>query len=156
MHSITNSWLIPGGLSLSKDKDRIHYGCESHEQDPYEIDFDASHLSWYKQTVEKRHQDTVYSVHIKTCSTERIYFLSNTIERYHSVFMKLFQLVVSRKLLWRNLEKSCTRKDICHLNFFQRYHLKIIGWKNCIQKLLKTPNKFNQNQKRNFQERRNL
>ena len=50
---------------MSKDKDRVHYGCESHEQDPYEIDLDASHLSWYKQTMEKRHQDTVFSVHIK-------------------------------------------------------------------------------------------
>ena len=78
-------------------------------------------------------------------------------DRTQSFFTKHSQLIVSRKLLWWNLEKSFTRKYICHLGLLQRFPSKIIGWKNWIQKLLeaaKTPNESNQNQKPNYQERR--
>ena len=60
------------------------------------------------------------------------------------------QLIVSRKLLWWNLEKSYTRKYMCHLDHHRRFPSKIIGWKNWIQKSLeaaKIPNESNQNQK---------
>ena len=55
------------------------------------------------------------------------------------------QLIVSRKLLWWNLEKSCTRNYMYHLE-----------WNNWIQKSLeaaKTPNEPNQNPKPIYQER---
>ena len=64
------------------------------------------------------------------------------------------QLIVSRKLLWWNLEKSYTRKYMRHIDLLQRFLLKIIGWKNWIQKLLEaaeTPNESNP--KPNYQER---
>ena len=72
-----------------------------------------------------------------------------------SSFTTHSQLIVSRKLLWWNLEKSYTTKYICHLGFLQRFPSKIIGWKNWIQKSLeaaKRPNESNRNQKTNHQE----
>ena len=80
-------------------------------------------------------------------------------DRNQSSFMTHSQLIVSRKLLWWNLEKLFTRKYMRHLDHLQRFFLKIIGWKTWIQKLLevvKTPNKWNQNQKPNYQEWRGL
>ena len=71
-------------------------------------------------------------------------------DRTQSSFTTHSQLIVSRKLLWWNLEKSYTRKYMRHLDLLQRFPSKIIWWKNWIQKLLetvKTPNKSNQNQK---------
>ena len=70
----------------------------------------------------------------QTCSKERIKVLSNKIERNH--FTTHSQLIVSRKLCWWNLEKSWRRKYVRHLDFLQRFLLKIIGWENRIQKLL--------------------
>ena len=39
------------------------------------------------------------------------------------------QLIVSRKLLWWNLEKPFTRKFLWHLGLLQRFPSKIIGWR---------------------------
>ena len=55
--------------------------------------------------------------------------------------------------------ESYTRKYMRHLDLLQRFPLKIIEWKNWIQKLLevvKTPNKSKQNQKPNYQARGDL
>ena len=66
------------------------------------------------------------------------------------------QLVVSRKLLWWNLENFFfTTKFLCHIGLLQRFPSKIIGRKNWIQKHLeaaRTPNESNQNQKPSCQE----
>ena len=100
---------------------------------------------------------------IKTRCTGSIYNLLNRKDwssikqdRTQSSITTHSQLIVSRKLLWWNLEKSFTRKNMRHLDLLQRFLLKIIGWKNWIQKLLeaaKTSNESNQNQKPNYQER---
>ena len=44
-------------------------------------------------------------------------------DRTSSPFTTHSQLLVSRKLLWWNLEKSFTRKQICHLGLLQRFSL---------------------------------
>ena len=67
-----------------------------------------------------------------TCSTEKD-LGSIKQDRRQSSFTTL---IVSRKLLWWTLEKSCTKKYLCHLGLLQRFPWNMIGWKNWIQKLL--------------------
>ena len=74
-----------------------------------------------------------------------------------SSFTTRSQLIVSRRLSWWKQEKSFARKYMCHLDHHRRFHSKIIGWKNWIQKSLeaaKIPNESNQNSTPNNQERR--
>ena len=64
-------------------------------------------------------------------------------------------LTVSRTLLWWNLEKSYTRKFMCHLDHHQRFPSKKIGWKKWIQKSLEAAKTLDEsNQKPNYPERR--
>ena len=81
----------------------------------------------------------------QTRAKERI-FSSMKHDRTQSSFTTRFQLIVSRRISWWELERSYTRKKMRHLDFLRRFLLKTIGWKNWVQKLLevvKTPNKPN-------------
>ena len=97
---------------------------------------------------------------IKTrCTGSRKDWSSIKQDTTQSSFTTHSQLIVSRTLFGWKLEKSYTRKYMRHVDFLQRFPLKIIARKNCILKLLevvKTPNKSHQNQKPNYQERRDL
>ena len=99
-------------------------------------------------TSKKRGKDT------KTRCIGSLYSLlnvkdSNSINQdvMQSSFTIHSHLIVSRKLLWWNLEKSCTRKCMCHFRLLQRFLSKIIEWKNWGS---------NQHQKSSYQERENL
>ena len=70
----------------------------------------------------EKHQDTVYWVDIQLALRKRIQILSNKIERNHLV--RHSQLIVSQDLLWWNLEGSCARKYLRHLDLLQRFLLK--------------------------------
>ena len=103
----------------------------------------------------EKHQDTVYWVDIKLAQKKgfKLYQTRSNAVIFHDT---LPAYIVSRKLLWWNLEKSHTRKYMYHLDHHRRFLSKVIGWKNWIQKSLeaaKTPNESNQNQKPNYQER---
>ena len=69
LHSITNSGLIPGGQNLGKERQSVFFTAvnpmNKEHKDPYENDFTAPRLAWYKQKTWKRHQDTVYWVDIQ-------------------------------------------------------------------------------------------
>ena len=61
-----------------------------------------------------------------------------------------FQLIVSRQLLWWNLEKSYTRRYICHLDHHRKFPTKIIGcviWILMSLEAAKIPNESNPNPK---------
>ena len=87
LHSITNSGLIPVGQKFRQGKtDSILYGCESHGQRTQ-----GSVQAWLDSTtscmvqaenVEKTPRHGVLGWYT-ACSTERIEFLSNKIERNH-------------------------------------------------------------------------
>ena len=154
LHSITNSGLILGGQNLGKEKQTVFFTAvnpvNKEHKDPYKIDLTAPRLAW------KRGKD------IKTrCIGSKNSLLNGKDwssikqDRTQSSFTTHSQLLVARKLLWRNLEKSYTR-CMRHLDSLQRFPWNMIGWRNWIQKLLeaaKTPNESNQNKKPNYQER---
>ena len=141
--------------------DSILYGCESNQQGTQ-----RSVWYWLGRTTSCMVQAEKVEKTSRQRCTWSIYNLLNRKDlssikqdRTQSSFTTHSQLIVSRKLLWWNLEKSYTRKYVRHLHVLQRFPLKITGWKNWIQKLLEvmqTPNKSNQNPKPNYQERRDL
>ena len=123
-----NSELIPGGQKLSKRQTVFFTSVDpmnKEHRDPNNIDLEAPRLAWYKQ--QKLEETSKHGVldRQKTCSTERIQVLSNTIERIHP--LRHSQLVVSRKLSRWKLEKSYTRKYKRHLELLRRFPLKTIG-----------------------------
>ena len=68
LHSITNLGLIPGGEILSKRQTVFVTSVDlmnKEHRDPNNIDLEAPRLAWYKQKKWKKHQNTVYWVHIK-------------------------------------------------------------------------------------------
>ena len=68
LHSIVNSGLIPGGSNWSKRQTVFFTSVDpmnKEHKDPDVINLDAPRLAWYKQKVWKKHQNTVYWVHIK-------------------------------------------------------------------------------------------
>ena len=74
LHSILNSGLMPGGQNLSKRQTVFFTSV-----DP----MNKEHLGAPRlESVEETSKHCVLGRH-KTCSKERIYFLSNTIERNH-------------------------------------------------------------------------
>ena len=131
--------------------DSILYGCESYEQGTQ-----RSVWNWLERTTSCNVQAEKSGKDIKTRCIGSIYNLLNRKDlssikqvRTQSSFTTHSKLIVSWKQLWWNLKKSYTRKFMRHFDLLQRFPLKIIGWKNLIQKLLevvKTPNKSNQNQ----------
>ena len=137
--------------------DSILYGCESHGQGSQ-----RSVQAWLDQTTSCMVQ-TESGKDTRIRCVGSIYTLLNEKDwssikqdQTQSSFTIHYQLIVSRKLLWWNLEKSFTRKHMYHLDNHRRLPSKIIGWKNGIQKSLeaaKTPNESNQNQKPNYEER---
>ena len=118
-------------------------------KDPDVIDLDAPRLAWCKQKTWKKHQNTVYWVDIQLAQKERIQVLSNTIERNHPSRHAPNWLYPEDSLdgNWRN---HIREKYFRHLDLLRRFHWKIIGWKNWVQKLLevvKSLNKSNQRPK---------
>ena len=68
LHSNTNSGLIPGGQNLSKRQTVFFTSVDpmtKEHRDPNIIDLEAPRLAWYHQEKWKKHQNTVYWVHIK-------------------------------------------------------------------------------------------
>ena len=156
LHSVTNSGLIRRGQNLGKERQTVFFTAENlmnnEHKDPYQIDLNAPPV--LHGTNRKSVKD------IKTRCIGSIYNLldvkdwsSIKQDRTQSSFTTHSQLIVSRKFLWWNLEKTYTRKYMRHLGLLQRFPLKILGWKNWIQKLLEaveTPNESSQNQKKHI------
>ena len=68
LHSITNSGLTPGGQKLSKRQTVFFTSVNpmnKEHRDPNNIDLEAPRFAWYHQKKWKKHQNTVYWVHIK-------------------------------------------------------------------------------------------
>ena len=67
-HSIKKSGLTPGGQNLSKRQTVFFTSVDlmnKEHKDPEEVNLHAPRLTWYKQKVWKKHQDTVYWVDMK-------------------------------------------------------------------------------------------
>ena len=133
LHSITNSGLIPGGQNLSKGKQTVFFAAvdplNKEHRDPDVIDLTEPRLAWYKQ---KNGED------IKTRCTGSILNLLNRKDlgsikrdRTQSSFTTHSQLIVSRKLLWWNLEKIIHEKE----NASPRLHPKISFKDNWVKEL---------------------
>ena len=74
LHSIMNSGLISGEQNLSKRQTIFFTSVEpmnKEHRDPDIIDLNAPRLSWYKQKVWKKHQNTVCWVDIKLARKKR-------------------------------------------------------------------------------------
>ena len=118
-----------GGQNMSKRQTAfftfVDLMNEEHK-DPDTIDLEAQRLAWYnkKKTWKKhlnkvysqymhkawkRHQNAAYWVDIKL-ALKRKDSSSIKHDRTQSFFTTHFQLIVSRRILWWKLEKSCTRK----------------------------------------------
>ena len=54
-------------------------------------------------------------------------------DRTQLLFTRHSQFIVSRRLLWWDMEKSYTRKYLRHLDFLQRFPSKTIRWKNWVR-----------------------
>ena len=148
LHSIINSGLIPGGQNLSNRQtvfflpvDRM----DKQHKDPERIDLNAPRLAQYMHKAWKKHQNTVCWVDINLAQKKGLKFYqtrSNAIILYDTL-----QPIVSRKLFGWKLEKSHTKKYMCHLAILQWFPWNMIGRKNWVQKLLykqKFPNQPNQ------------
>ena len=162
LHSITYSGSKPGGQNLGRERQTVFFTAvntmDKDHKDPYEIDLGAPHLAWYKQKKWKKHQNAVYWVDIKLAQRKGFKFY-----QIRSNAIKLFDTLpayCTPKAIMMETGENHKPEGFCvtsHLGFFQRFPSKIIGRKNWIQKLLKaarTHNKSNQNQKPNYQERR--
>ena len=89
LHSITDSGSIAGGQNSSWERQTAFFTAVNpmikDHRDPQELDLTSPRLASYKQKW-KRHRETVYWVDLQLASsTERIEFLSNKIERHHSL-----------------------------------------------------------------------
>ena len=152
LHSIMNSGLIRGEQNLSKRQTVFFTSVDpvnKEHKDPCDIDLEAPRLAWYKQKVEKTSRHGVLG-RKKTCSTERIEVLSNKIEFLSNKIERNHPLRLTPSLLY---------PESCYDGIWRNHIREIIGWKNCILKLLevvKTPNKSKQNQETNYQERWDL
>ena len=91
LHSIVNSGLIPGGSNWSKRQTVFFTSVDpmnKEHKDPDVINLDAPRLAWYKQKVWKKHQNTVYWVHIKLAQKKGFKFYqtrSNAIILYDTL-----------------------------------------------------------------------
>ena len=152
LHSIVNSGLIAEGQNLSK-KDR-QYSLRLWVPWTRSTEIRKS-LIWPNHVLHRTSRRCEKDTRIRCIGS--IYSLLNekdwcSIKQdvMQSSFTIHSQLIVSRMLLWWNLEKSYTSKYMCHFDHHRRFPSKIIEWKNWIQKSLeaaKTPNESNQNQK---------
>ena len=83
LHFIINSGLTLGGQNLN-NRQTVFFllvdPMDKEHKDPYEIDFTAPRLAWYKQKTWKRHG---VLGRYTASSTKRIEVLSNKIERNH-------------------------------------------------------------------------
>ena len=151
LHSIINSGLISGG-KISAGKDRQYPFCLL-------IPWTKNTRILTRSTWEHRVLHSTCIKHGRNIKTRCIGSISDLLKRKDwssirhdrtpSFFTKHSQLIVSRKLFGWKLEKSYTRKYMCHLDFLQRSPWNLIGWRKWVQKLLdkqKAPNQPNQTQ----------
>ena len=138
--------------------DGILHSCESHGQGPQ-----RSEQAWLDQSASCMVQAENVEMTPRTRCIGSKYSLLNVKDStsikqdvMQSSFTIHSQLVVSRKLLWWNLETSQTRKFLCHLRFIQRFLSEIIDKRIGFRSSWKQqgPNESNENQKPNYQERR--
>ena len=128
LHSITNSGLIAGGQNSSRDRQAVFFTAvnpmHKNHQDPKELDLTKPRLASYQKNG-KRIKTRCTGRHT-VCSAERIEF-SIKQGRTQSSYTIHSQLVVSRRRLWWTLEKSYTRKRMCHFDHHREFLTKIIG-----------------------------
>ena len=161
LHSIMNSGLIAGGQNLSKRQTVFFTSVDlmnKEHKDPKNINLEAPRLAWYKQKKWNIHQDTVYWVDIKLAQQKGFKFYQT---RSNAIILcaTLPAYCIPKVIKMETGEIIDKKKYMRHLDLLQRIPLKIMGWKNWIQKLLevvKTANKSNQNQKPNYQARGDL
>ena len=91
LHSITNSGLIAGGQSSSRERQTVFFTAvnpmNKDHRDPIELDLTKPRLASYKQKW-KRHQDTLYWVDIKHAHRKGLKFYqtrSNAIILYNTL-----------------------------------------------------------------------
>ena len=86
LHSIINSGLILGGQNSSKRQTvfflPVDPGDKSHK-DPDELDLNVPRHAQYLHNAWKRHQDAVYGGPHRSCDSERIEILSDSVECNH-------------------------------------------------------------------------
>ena len=124
LHSITNSGLIAGGQNSSRERQTEFFTAVN----PMTKDHtDRMSLTWPNHVL---HRACRFGKDTRIRCTGSIYRLLNGKDWSsikHDVMQSSFtinsQLIVSRKLLWWNLEKSCTRKYMCHLDHHRRFPL---------------------------------
>ena len=129
---------------------------DKEHKDPETIDLGAPRLARYMHKAWKKHQNTVYWVDINLALKKGFKFYqtwSNAIILYDT----LPAYCISKVVVMESGEIIYEKVYMCHFDHHPRFPSKIIGWKNWIQKSLeaaKTPTESNQNQKPNYQERR--
>ena len=135
VHSITNSGLTAGGQNLN-NIDRQYSFC-------LWIPWTKIIRILIRSTWMNRVMHNTSIKHGRDIRTQcigskllRKDWSSIRLDRTQSFFTRHFQLIVSRKLLWWNLEKSFSRKWKCHLGLFQRSPWNMIGKENWVQKML--------------------
>ena len=88
LHSVINSGLTPGGQNSSKRQTVFFMlvdPTDKSHKDLDTIDLNKQRLAQYMHKAWKKHQNTVYWVDINLALKKGLkFFLSNTIERYHS------------------------------------------------------------------------
>ena len=133
LHS-TNAGLIAVGQNSRKKKQTVFFTAvnpmDKDQRDPYEIDLTAPLLHG---TNRRNGKDTwIRCIGSKNSLLNEKDSSSIIQDVMRSSFTIHYQLIVPRKLLWWNLEKSYTRKYMCHLGLLQRFLSKTIGWQNWI------------------------
>ena len=121
LHSIINSRLILGAQNLSKRQTVFFLlvdPMDNNHKDPDTIDLSVPRHAQYMHKAWKKHQTTVYWVDINLALKKGLKFYqtrSNAVILHETLPANLF-----RKLLGWKLEKSYTRKYMCHLGLLQR------------------------------------
>ena len=91
LHSIINSGLIPGGQNLSKRQTVFFLPMnpmDKEHKDTEKFDLEAPRLARYMHKARKKHQNTVYWVHIKVAQKKGLMFYqtrSNAIVLYNTL-----------------------------------------------------------------------
>ena len=151
LHSITNSGLIPGGQNLSKRQTVFFTSVDpmnKEHKDPNDVDLEAPRLAWYRQKKWKLHQDTVYCVDIK-CAQQKGFKFYQTRSNALILYDTLPAYCIPKAIMMETGE-IIYEKIYASPCLLRRFHLKTIGCRNWVQKLLemvKTPNESNQRPK---------
>ena len=123
LHSVTNSGLIAGGQNSSRQRQTVFFTAvnlmNKEHKDPYKIDLTKPRLASYKQKKWNRHQDTAYWGGIQLAQRKRLKLNQTRCNAF--IHYDTLPASCISKLLWWNLERSFTRKYMCHLDHHQRF-----------------------------------